>query len=293
MSAVSTFGTGLVPLTLAPRPTGPEPISQAPYFLAVPDQWTGQSWAPWQPAVLPAFSPVPYDRLLAQLDALTAGLAPTPPVLAPVPPTLAPPAPSLPVAPPSSPATPATPRPSSGQVSIPSDPRSWFISQNQGAFNEREDAPGNGNCGPTSLTMIARAFGKVNVTPDSANSAIEETRRRMGAGTRQQDEYSGTSFKQLERGAASYGLDSRVVWGGLDKLRKELADGRLVIAHVCATYLRPGTKTGHYAVVWKVEGDKVYLNDPANRKGPMVITTAQFLAAQKARGTHGLISIGP
>jgi hypothetical protein len=83
--------------------------------------------------------------------------------------------------------------------------------------------------------MIARAFGRVHVTPESANAAIEETRHRTGAGSRQSDEFKGTSFNQLEKGAASYGLNTRVVWGGIDKVRAELAQRHLVIAHVCAT----------------------------------------------------------
>lgn len=290
MPTVPSFGGGFVPAALVPVGPGPVPPSSSPWAPVLPvaqDAWIGRAPSSWQPAVTTVFAPAPYADLLAQLDTLVSNPIPTPPVLAPMPGA------PMPVSPPpvqKQPAPPPLPR--TTPRGIPANPESWFISQNGGAFNSREDAPGNGNCGPTSLTMIARAFGKVEVTPESANAAIEETRRRMGAGTRQSDEFKGTSFKQLEKGAASYGLNTRVVWGGLDKLRAELAQGRLVIAHVCATYLRPGTRTGHYAVVWKVEGNKVYLNDPANRKGPIVITTAQFLAAQKARGTHGLISIG-
>jgi len=287
MPTVPSFGGGCVPTALAPAPACTRPpyaVPFAPVLPAAEDAWVGQSPTAWQPAVGTVFAPVPYANLLAQLDSLVSGPVPTPPVLAPLPGAPAPtPAPARPQPGPPPRATPG---------GLPADPASWFISQNAGAYNTREDAPGNGNCGPTSLTMIARAFGKVHVTPESANAAIEETRRRMGAGSRQSDEFKGTSFKQLEKGAASFGLNTHVVWGGIDKVRAELAQGRLVIAHVCATYLRPGTRTGHYAVVWKVEGDKVYLNDPANRKGPMVITVAQFLAAQKARGTQGLVSIG-
>ncbi|MEB3236743.1 MAG: C39 family peptidase [Candidatus Sericytochromatia bacterium] len=290
MPTVPSFGGGFVPVALVPVGPGPIPPSSSPWAPVLPvaqDAWIGHAPSSWQPAVTTVFAPAPYADLLAQLDTLVSNPIPSPPVLAPMPGA------PMPVSPPpvqKQPAPPPLPR--TTPRGIPANPESWFISQNRGVFNSREDAPGNGNCGPTSLTMIARAFGKVEVTPESANAAIEETRRRMGAGTRQSDEFKGTSFKQLEKGAASYGLNTRVVWGGLDKLRAELAQGRLVIAHVCATYLRPGTRTGHYAVVWKVEGNKVYLNDPANRKGPIVITTAQFLAAQKARGTHGLISIG-
>lgn len=166
-----------------------------------------------------------------------------------------------------------------------------FISQYKSIYNTNEDAPRNGNCGPTSLTMIAEAFGKITVTPATANKAIEETRRRMGAGTTQASEYNGTSFAQLQKGAASYGLKSKVVWGSIDAIKKELQAGRLVIAHVRPDYLFPGTTSGHYTVVTKIENGKVYMHDPANTKGPMVLSEAAFKKAQAGRGTWGLISV--
>jgi predicted double-glycine peptidase len=175
---------------------------------------------------------------------------------------------------------------------LPTMNRENFISQYRSASNSNEDAARNGNCGPTSLTMIAEAFGKIAVTPGSANKAIEETRRRMGAGTSQSSEYNGTSYAQLQQGAKSYGLSSKVVYGSIAEIQKELKQGRLVIAHVRPDYLFPGTTSGHYAVVTKIAGDKVYMHDPANAKGPMVVSVATFKKAQSGRGTWGLVSVG-
>lgn len=173
------------------------------------------------------------------------------------------------------------------------DVRTFFISQYQSTFNTREDAPRNGNCGPTSLTMVAKAFGKLDVTAASANAAIEDTRKRMGAGTSQDSEYEGTSYAQLIRGAQSYGLQAREEHGKLDVIKAELAKGRLVIAHVIPSYLNPDTRSrGHYAVVTKVEGGKVHLNDPARSAGPVVVSEAAFLEGQRRRGTYGMVSIG-
>ncbi len=175
----------------------------------------------------------------------------------------------------------------------PADTARYFHAQYRSASNTNEDAARNGNCGPTSLTMIAEAFKKIKVTPSSANSAIEETRRRMGAGTSQSSEYEGTSYEQLLRGAKSYGLDAKVYYGKIDVLKKELAKGRLVIAHLRPSYLFPGTTSGHYAVVTKVAGGKVYMNDPANPKGQTVLSESTFLRAQRERGAYGLVSVGP
>jgi ABC-type bacteriocin/lantibiotic exporters, contain an N-terminal double-glycine peptidase domain len=175
---------------------------------------------------------------------------------------------------------------------LPAMNKDNFISQYRSASNTNEDAARNGNCGPTSLTMIAEAFGKLKVTPGSANKAIEETRRRMGAGTSQSSEYNGTSYAQLQQGAKSYGLSSKVVYGSTSEIQKELKAGRLVIAHVRPDYLFPGTTSGHYAVVTKVAGGKVYMHDPANANGPMVVSEATFKKAQKGRGTWGLVSVG-
>lgn len=186
---------------------------------------------------------------------------------------------------PSAPSAP-TSKPSSGKLS---DPQSFFVSQYKSVSNSQEDTPNNGNCGPTSLTMVAMAFKKLSVSPKSADDAIEGTRRRMGASSSQ---YDGTSYAELQRGAQSYGLNAKVLYGGLDVIRSQLKEGRLVIAHVRPNYLFPKTTSGHYTVVTKIENGRVYLNDPANPKGPMSISEAQFLEAQKLRGAYGLISIG-
>lgn len=277
------------PAPMAPAPMGPVgavPVP-APSYGQMLDHMhflsTQLPAAPVAPAPLPAPSIV--NRLSKLVDRLTKpkrqpSAPPAPPPPKPEPkaeepkPRPKPPKPPAPKAP-------------------PADTARYFHAQYRSASNTNEDAPSNGNCGPASLTMIAEAFKKIKVTPSTANGAIEATRRRMGAGTSQSDEYDGTSYEQLVRGAKSYGLDANVYYGGIDILRRELAKGRLIIAHVRPSYLFPGTTSGHYAVVTKVAGGKVYMNDPANPKGQTVLSEATFLRAQKERGAYGLVSIGP
>lgn len=272
---------------MAPAPVGPLPAAPQASFGQMLDQihWMATQLAPVTvptPQPLPAPSIVErlgklVDRLTKPKSKPTAPPAPTPkeepkaaePKPQPKPPKPKPPAPKAP----------------------PADTTRYFHAQYRSASNSNEDAPSNGNCGPASLTMIAEAFKKISVTPASANAAIEATRKRMGAGTSQSDEYDGTSYEQLVRGAKSYGLDAKVYYGKLDVVKRELAKGRLVIAHLRPSYLFPGTTSGHYAVVTKVAGGKVYMNDPANPRGQTVLSEATFLRAQRERGAYGLISL--
>jgi peptidoglycan hydrolase-like protein with peptidoglycan-binding domain len=168
---------------------------------------------------------------------------------------------------------------------------SWFLSQQPGPYNPAEDAPGNGNCGPSAVTMIARAFGKVNVDAQGVDAAVEETRRRIGEGM---SEYKGTSIAGLVKAAESYGLDAHTMGGvtTIEQIQNELAQGRLVIGHVKATYLRPNPTSGHYTVITKIENGRVYLNDSSNKGGPMDISVADFWKAVKARGSYTMISVG-
>ena len=57
----------------------------------------------------------------------------------------------------------------------------WFISQYGSKSNPNEDLPGsdNGNCGPTSLTMVAKAFGKISPTAEQADAASAHPAARV------------------------------------------------------------------------------------------------------------------
>lgn len=167
----------------------------------------------------------------------------------------------------------------------------WYISQYGSKYNTNEDVPGydNANCGPTALTMVAKAFGKVNPNAAQADAAIEETRRRMGDS---QSERTGTSVDGIARGAKSYGLDAKVSYDANSKtIAAELAKGRLPIIH--GTVIKDDGRTygGHYYVVTKIENGKAYLNDSAYPSGPRVIPVSTLDKSINTRGTHGMISI--
>lgn len=167
----------------------------------------------------------------------------------------------------------------------------WFISQYAGAYNTQEDVAGNGNCGPTSLTMVATAFGKINPSPSQADAAIEKSRRMMGDGL---NEIRGTSAEGIVRGAKGYGLDAHIVNSiGLKDIEKVLAQGRLPIIN--GNYIRSDGSIGggHFYVVTKIEKGKAYLNDPAISSGPRVVSTDLLMRSVNSHWSKRLISVGP
>jgi ABC-type bacteriocin/lantibiotic exporter with double-glycine peptidase domain len=165
------------------------------------------------------------------------------------------------------------------------------MSQYPSRSNPREDVRRhNANCGPTSVAMIARAFGAIRPTRAQVDDTIETVRKRGGM---PRDQTEGTSVAQLARAARTYGLDADVLGcRGTAAIQKELARGRLVIAHVVPRYLWPNTDTGHYTVVTAIRGGKVYLDDPANPQGPMTVSVRAFNRAIADRGTYVMVSIG-
>lgn len=169
-----------------------------------------------------------------------------------------------------------------GAMGLMRAPLDWFISQYRGRFNANEDARGNLNCGPTALTMVAKAYGKLQATAASANGVIERVRRLMGASP---SEYVGTSFTGMRQAAGRLGLQSRHLGNAsLAALQSELAQGRLVVANVHTAYM--GADSLHFTVVTQIANGMVHLNDPATAT-PITISAAAF---QRALGARSAVS---
>ncbi len=185
------------------------------------------------------------------------------------------------------------------EIEVKADPKDlhaqrndWFISQYGTKYNTKEDVPGwdNANCGPTSLTMVATAFGKIDPSPAEADAAIEKSRRMMGDGT---SEYNGTSGEGIARGAEAYGLDAKIVNNvSLKDIEGELAKGRLPVVN--GNVIRPDGSYGggHFYVVTKIEGGKAYLNDPYSKTGPSVVPVDRLMQSINSHWSHRIISIG-
>jgi hypothetical protein len=168
------------------------------------------------------------------------------------------------------------------------DPSTYFVSQKQNAANPNEDVTGsdNSNCGPTSLLMVAEAFGKVKVTPAQADAAIEKVRAEMGANP---DETQYTDFDQILHGSKVIGLDGKAIYDASEsQVRDELGKGHKLIAHVDPNFA--GGDAQHFVVVTKVEGDKVFINDPLDQQ-PKTMSMAEF--QQGTKYGAGVMSFAP
>jgi len=164
--------------------------------------------------------------------------------------------------------------------------RDWFISQFRGKYNTNEDTySNNGNCGPTSVTMIASAFGKVDIKGHKADAAIERSRRRFG---QSQSEQAGTTISGARKALSSYGLNTKLHKGKpsqdmLKRMKSELDKGKLITTVVVPKYFSESLTNGHFTVVTAIKNGKVYLNDPGTNRGPMVISKREFLRCLKLR----------
>ena len=124
---------------------------------------------------------------------------------------------------------------------------------------------GGSGCGPTAMAMVLATWADKNVTP------LTECRWAQSHGYKAKG--GGTWHSYFSAAAARYGLTSRMLNGdsiyknpysGYHNVAKAAIDrGDLVIA--C---MGPGTWTrgGHFVLVWKIEGNTIYINDPASSR---------------------------
>lgn len=197
-------------------------------------------------------------------------------------------------------------------ASVLDHPNRWFISQTKTRkYNSRED-DGSGNCGPTCLTMAAKAFGKVNGGAWKMDQAIEHSRRKaMHAG---RDEDYGTSIYQIKHGAEEhYGLKAKLQHGHgsnvtrklndtIDHIKANLEKGRPVIVHGVMIRSMHDSRAskygegGHYFMVTKIAKNKhgewvAHLNDPAWPDGPRTVPLSRVRESIRRRGTFATLAV--
>ena len=120
-------------------------------------------------------------------------------------------------------------------------------------------------CGPTAMAMVLATWADPSVNPKT------ECAWALAHGYKAPRQ--GTYYGYFEPAGARYGLRvTRLNYASLygkstsayhAQARDALDRGELVIA--C---MGPGnwTRSGHYVLVWKIEGDTIYINDPASTK---------------------------
>lgn len=122
---------------------------------------------------------------------------------------------------------------------------------------------GGSGCGPTAMAMVLATWADPSVTPKT------ECAWAKAHGYKYLNQ--GTAYSYFVPAAKRYGLDCRQITPGYiygnanspyhEQARKALDNGDFVIA--C---MGKGTWTrgGHYVLVWGVDGNTVYINDPAS-----------------------------
>lgn len=124
-------------------------------------------------------------------------------------------------------------------------------------------------CGPTAMAMVLATWADPEVTP--------ETECAWALRNGYKAPHSGTYYGYFEPAGKRYGLEvTRLNWSNIygndrsayhAQAKDALDRGDLVIA--C---MGKGTWTssGHYVLVWKIDGNTIYINDPASTKAHRV-----------------------
>ncbi|HEY9713403.1 MAG TPA: C39 family peptidase, partial [Chroococcales cyanobacterium] len=208
--------------------------------------------------------------------------------------------------------------PNFGTLGKIGDPNSYFASQIGGSpSNPNGDRNSNEDCGPTSIVMALRHFGKLSSDPQQAAQEIESVRNAMGIPSHT----SGIGLSDIVRAANKYGLQASTV-NSVQDIEKALAAGKQVVAvgnpiyyeqsgvYGGSTYDKKQQLTGsdygnnaqyngwHYIDVVGMTADgKFVVDDPLSRTGSFAITQSelqQYLSDGAVNGAGGNgVAIGP
>ena len=124
---------------------------------------------------------------------------------------------------------------------------------------------GASGCGPTAMAMVLATWADPNVNPKT------ECAWALAHGYKAPRQ--GTYYGYFVPAAARYGLKARqlswtTIYGNSksplhEEARKAVEAGHLVIACMGKGLW---TSSGHYVLVWKIQGNIVYINDPASTR---------------------------
>lgn len=133
---------------------------------------------------------------------------------------------------------------------------------------------GGSGCGPTSMAMVLATWADPSINPETECAwALSHGYKFLN---------QGTAYTYFRPAAARYGLECTQITPGYiygnsnspyhEQAKRALDNGDFVIA--C---MGKGTWTrgGHYVLVWGVEGNIVYINDPASTK--LIRTRGNYL----------------
>lgn len=124
---------------------------------------------------------------------------------------------------------------------------------------------GRAGCGPTAMSMVLATWADPAVTPKT------EAAWALAHGYKYP--HQGTAYSYFVPAAKRYGLqcwqvNTASIYGNTksphhETARKAIENGRLVIACMGKGLW---TSSGHYVLVWKIQGNTIYINDPASTR---------------------------
>lgn len=130
-------------------------------------------------------------------------------------------------------------------------------------------------CGPTAMAMVLATWSDKLVTPAT------ECAWALAHGFKAP--HSGTYYGYFVLAGARYGLRVRQInavniYGNSKSAHHETAQRAIESGHLVIACMGKGnwTSSGHYVLVWDIQGDTIYINDPAST------------LARRTRGSYAL-----
>ena len=128
---------------------------------------------------------------------------------------------------------------------------------------------GGAGCGPTAMSMVLATWADRNVTP------LTECRWAQAHGYKATG--GGTFHSYFAAAADRYGLVSRQlngasIYGNSVSTYHGIAKAAINRGDLVIACMGPGTWTsgGHFVLVWDIQGNVIYINDPASTKSARI-----------------------
>ena len=124
---------------------------------------------------------------------------------------------------------------------------------------------GKSGCGPTAMSMVLATWCDKNVTPKTeCKWALDHGYKAPHQGT--YNSYFVPAAKRYN--LTCYQLNSASIYGNANSSHHITAQNALKIGDLVIACMGKGlwTSSGHYVLVYGVEGNVVYINDPASTK---------------------------
>lgn len=124
---------------------------------------------------------------------------------------------------------------------------------------------GKSGCGPTSMAMVLATWADKNVTPKS------ECAWALAHGYKAP--HQGTYYGYFKPAAARYGLTAYMlngsnIYGNSTSKYHAMAKQAIDNGHLVIACMGKGlwTSSGHFVLVYNIQGNVIYINDPASSK---------------------------